>query len=176
MINRVRNVLWSNFEISPFIENEVSKSGVDIEELEKLDEKQLIKFISKFENQNNSIFEKKVKPSFNKIFERPLFAIAVIRNEKGTKVGQTAKYIGENGSNIFDVPYDYATWYYDRWNVAALVKYNGLYYEYTFRELRQKKNGEVFLSNIDGGKKMLTPTYMGVYTQTLLLNKSRKQI
>lgn len=168
-----KQILWSNFEISPYIEKEAKNLGID---LNILSEDALCQLIKEYSVSNNNVLEQTVKPYLDKIFNRPLYAIAVIQDEKHQKVGQTAKYIGKNLKNIFDIPYEYGTWYYDSWDLCATIVYNGLYYHYTFRELRQGKNGEVFVNNIEFNRKFLTPTYMGTYTQTVLLHKRRRKV
>ena len=149
------------------------KLGID---LGILSPDEINSIIRQYDCVNMQLLNNTIKPCLDRTFNRPLYAIAVIQDEKHQKIGQTAKYIGKNLKSVFDIPYDYGTWYYDSWDLCATILYNGLYYHYTFRELRHGKNGEVFLNNIEGNKKFLTPTYMGSYTQTLLLHKRRKKV
>lgn len=168
-----KTIIWSNLEITPFVEKEALKQGID---LEQLNEEQLSLFLKRINKDNMWVLENEVKPQFDMIFKRPLFAIATIFNENRSKVGQSAEYIGENSKNIFDIPFEYATWYYDSWNIGAFIKKDNLEYEYVFREMRAGKNGKLFVETTNSNRKLLTPTFMGGYTQTLLLNKRRKRV
>lgn len=168
-----KTILWSNFEMSPFIEREAKKAGI---QLVDLTDEQLLMVIKKFDVENKGVLDNIIKPSYNKTYSRPLVTSAIVMDDKRQKIGQTAMLLGYHSNAIFELPYDFATWYYDRWNLNALIKYQGFWYEYTFREVRPDKNVDVYIDNISKSKKMLTPTYMGNYTQTLLINKRRNNM
>ena len=131
------------------------------------------KYLKEIESQNIAFKENVVKLKFNLGLENPLLAFHTI-NKNNVRIGQDVLELGTNLQNIFNIPFEYGTWYADTWNIKAKVYYNGMEYFYTFRELKEGSNKNMIIESIRLGRRVLTPTYMGHESKTVLMSKRRK--
>ena len=157
-----RKVIWSNHKRFIFVDILKKELGIEGE----LEDEEIAMLLEKYKVENDAFLKEQILKKFDKVSNNEIIGFAVTYNENRVR-NQLAIVLGNNYSDIFNLPFDKATWYTDSWNIKADIEYQGTRYYYTFRVLKPNTKRDI-IDNINKGRPMLTSTYLGHYTKTIL--------
>lgn len=157
-----RKVIWSTHEKFIFVDMIKKEMGLN----EELEDEGIENLLEEYKVENQQFLKEQIVEQFNKETQNEIIGFAVTYDSNNLR-SQLAVELGNNYKNIFNIPFEKATWYADSWNIKADIKYKGMRYYYTFRVLKVKSCTKV-IDSINYGRPMLTNTYLGHHTKTIL--------